>query len=338
MSFNLANPLFEHSRRHGKRPAAWIAGDEISYSELAALAQRIARWLTNGAARPQGYVAILASRGVMAYAGVLGACWAGDAYVPLNPELPEEQLARLLHIVEPVAVIVDDAGRKALSARVREASNARVLTGFHQLPAFDPHDQPRTMQAEDLAYMIFTSGSTGVPKGVMVPARAVFHLITSLQQIYGFQHEDRFSQAYNLSFDGSVHDIFAAWNAGASVNVVPATQLMAPLKFIQERQLTVWASVPSTAVFLERMKMLYPGAFPTLRYSILAGEPLPVRSAQAWQQAAPNSVVDNLYGPTECCVFSTMERLSDPVNVTPQRGVVAIGKPLPGFKAAVFSE
>ncbi len=338
MSFNLANPLFEHSRRHGKRPAAWIAGDEISYSELAALAQRIARWLTNGAARPQGYVAILASRGVMAYAGVLGACWAGDAYVPLNPELPEEQLARLLHIVEPVAVIVDDAGRKALSARVREASNARVLTGFHELPAFDPHDQPRTMQAEDLAYMIFTSGSTGVPKGVMVPARAVFHLITSLQQIYGFKHEDRFSQAYNLSFDGSVHDIFTAWNAGASVNVVPATQLMAPLKFIQERQLTVWASVPSTAVFLERMKMLYPGAFPTLRYSILAGEPLPVRSAQAWQQAAPNSVVDNLYGPTECCVFSTMERLSDPVNVTPQRGVVAIGKPLPGFKAAVFSE
>ena len=141
-----------------------------------------------------------------------------------------------------------------------------------------------------------------------------------------------------MSFDGSIHDMFTCWNAGASLHPVPARQLMAPAKFIQEKQLTMWTSVPSTAVFLERMKMLPPGAFPSLRYTIFSGEPLPVRSAQAWQRAAPNSVVDNICGHTEACCFSTLERLSDPPNVTPKLGLVAVGKPLPGFEAAVFDE
>jgi acyl-coenzyme A synthetase/AMP-(fatty) acid ligase len=132
--------------------------------------------------------------------------------------------------------------------------------------------------------------------------------------------------------------MFTCWSVGASLHPVPAGQLMAPARFIQERQLTMWTSVPSTAVFLERMKMLPPGAFPSLRYTIFSGEPLPLRSAQAWQRAAPSSVVDNICGHTECCCFSTLERFSDPPKVTPKLGLVAIGKPLPGFEAAVFDD
>jgi D-alanine--poly(phosphoribitol) ligase subunit 1 len=338
MNFNLANPVFEHARRNGSRLAVSVAGSDLSYSELAALAQRIARWLTAGPSRPPGFVGILASRSVEAYAGVLGACWAGDAYVPLNPQLPAERLAQLLRIVQPVALVVDEAGRKALSGAPRDACPSRILSGFDELPVYDPEDRPQPAGAEDTGYMIFTSGSTGVPKGVLVPNRAVHHLVNMLQEVYGFGPGDRFSKAYNLSFDGSVHDMFTAWNAGGSLHPVPATMLMAPMKFIQERRLTVWASVPSTAVFLERLKMLPAGAFPSLRCTIFSGEPLPLRSALAWQQAAPNSVVDNICGHTECCVFSTLERLTDPPNVTPNRGLVAIGKPLPGFEAAVFDE
>jgi amino acid adenylation domain-containing protein len=338
MNFNLANPLFEHARQNSSRLALSVSGSHFSYGELAALAQRTARWLTAGPSRKPGFVGILASRSVEAYAGLLGACWAGDAYVPLNPQLPQERLAQLLRIIQPVALVVDEAGRKALSGCALEAAPDRVMSGFDDLPPHDPRDRPRQVGAEDTGYMIFTSGSTGVPKGVLVPARAVSQLVNMLQDLYCFLPEDRFSKAYNLSFDGSVHDMFTAWNAGASLHPVPANQLMAPMKFIQESRLTVWTSVPSTAVFLERLKMLRPGAYPSLRYSIFSGEPLPLRSALAWKRAACNSTVDNICGHTECCVFSTLERLSDPPNVTPNRGLVAIGKPLPGFEAAVFDE
>jgi amino acid adenylation domain-containing protein len=336
--FNLSNPVFEHAKSGGSRLAVHAAGVDVTYSEFSELGQRIATWLTKGPEREPGFVGILASRSAMAYAGVLGTCWAGDAYVPLNPKLPEERLAQLIDIIKPVALVADAAGMKALTGRARQAAPARVLTSFDELGPHDSSDRPREVGSEDTAYMIFTSGSTGVPKGVLVPNRAVVHLVKILQEIYEFSPSDRFSKAYNLSFDGSVHDMFTAWNAGASLNAVPASQLTAPLKFIQERQLTVWTSVPSTAVFMERMKMLQAGSMPSLRVSIFSGEPLPVRSALEWQKAAPNSLIDNICGHTECCVFSTLERLTDPPHVTPNRGLVAIGKPLPGLEAAVFDE
>jgi D-alanine--poly(phosphoribitol) ligase subunit 1 len=338
MNFNFSEPMFRHAQSDGTRLALSVGDQNVSYSELAVLAQRTAAWLNRDPARPRGFVAILASRSVEAYVGVLGTGWAGDAYVPINPKLPPDRIATLLGIIQPVALITDEGGRKALTGRAFEAAPAMVLNSFDDLPAHDPQDRPRQMEAEDRAYMIFTSGSTGTPKGVVVPLRAIYALVAGMQEIYGFGPHDRFSKAYNLSFDGSIHDMFTCWNAGASLHPVPARQLMAPAKFIQEKQLTMWASVPSTAVFLERMKMLQPGAFPSLRYTIFSGEPLPLRSALAWQKAAPNSVVDNICGHTECCCFSTLERLSDPPNVTPKLGLVAVGKPLPGFEAAVFDQ
>ena len=336
--FNLATPLFEHSLKNGNRLALSVEGCDVSYEELAALAQRVAGWLTQGPSRSAGFVVILGSGSLETYAGILGACWAGETYVPLNPKLPEAQMTQLLTLIQPVALIPDKKGLAALTGRVRGSAPFRVLESLEHLPPHDEHDRPRPMRAEGTVYMIFTSGTTGVPKGVMIPAGAVFCFLHALTEICDFQAEDRFSMAHNESFDFSVHDMFSAWHAGASVHVVPPTQRLAPLKFIQERQLTVWGSVPSTAVFLERMKMLQPGAFPSLRRSIFCGEPLPVRSAQAWQRAAPNSTVDNLYGPTEVTVFCTWERLTEAPHVTPDRGVVAIGKPFPGMEAAVLDE
>ena len=338
MNYNLAGPLFEHSQRNASRLAVSLEKENLSYGELATIAQRVAGWLRAGPARSPGFVGILASRSIMAYAGVLGTGWAGDAYVPIYPKLPEQRLIELLRITNPIALVVDEAGQQVLTERVRRAAPARILTRFHDLPAHDPNDRPQEMNPEDTAYMIFTSGSTGVPKGVLLPVRAIAHLVTMLQSVYHFKPEDRFSKAYNLNFDGSVHDMFTTWNAGASLHPVPSSQLMAPAGFIREREITVWASVPSTAVFLEKMKMLQPGSLPSLRCTIMSGEPLPVRSAQAWQSAAPNSVVDNICGHTENCVFSTLQRLTDPPYVTPNRGLVAIGKPMPGIEAALFDE
>ena len=253
MNFNFSEPMFRHAQSDGTRLALSVGDQNVSYSELAVLAQRMAAWLNRNPARPRGFVAILASRSMEAYVGVLGTGWGGDAYVPINPKLPEDRIATLLEIIQPVALVTDESGRKALTGRAFDAAPAMVLNSFDDLPAHDPQDRPRQME-------------------------------------------------------------------------------------VQEKQLTMWTSVPSTAVFLERMKMLQPGSLPSLRYTIFSGEPLPLRSALAWQQAAPNSVVDNILGHTECCCFSTLERLSDPPNVTPKLGLVAVGKPLPGFEAAVFDK
>jgi acyl-coenzyme A synthetase/AMP-(fatty) acid ligase len=86
---------------------------------------------------------------------------------------------------------------------------------------------------------------------------------------------------------------------------------------------------------MQRMKVLAPNSMSSLRYSFFAGEPLPVASASMWKAAAPNSVVDNLFGPTEATVVCIGQRFHGPENATPARGVVAIGTPFPGMEAAI---
>src|SRR5215469_16105558 len=115
VELNLARPLWEHARHGKKRMALSVAGIDVTYPELAALAQRVASWLISGPSRPHGYVAILASRSLEAYAGLLGASWAGDAYVPLDPHLPKERLEQLLRTIQPAALVADESGHKNLS-------------------------------------------------------------------------------------------------------------------------------------------------------------------------------------------------------------------------------
>jgi len=93
--------------------------------------------------------------------------------------------------------------------------------------------------------------------------------------------------------------------------------------------------VPSTIAFMRNLKMLAPGSFPSVRYSIFCGEPLPASSAELWQKAAPNSLVDNLYGPTEATVVCIGQRCTEPMIVTESRGTVATGKPFGSMSAAI---
>jgi D-alanine--poly(phosphoribitol) ligase subunit 1 len=149
---------------------------------------------------------------------------------------------------------------------------------------------------------------------------------------------DRISQTSELSFDVSVFEMFLAWGSGASVHVVPATQLMSPSRFITDHGLTIWSSVPSIAAFMRGMKTLKPGAFPSLRYSVFCGEALPYPLAEAWQAAAPWSIVENLYGPTEATVGCVSATVGPEFPATPTLNLVPSGLPLPGVEAAVVDE
>jgi non-ribosomal peptide synthetase component F len=158
-----------------------------------------------------------------------------------------------------------------------------------------------------------------------------------MQQRYRLSSEDRLSQFFELTFDLSVFDMFMAWGAGASLHVLPDSVRMAPAEFIRGQELSVWFSVPSAAVLLQRLKKVSPGAFPSLRLSLFCGEPLPAAAAAAWREAAPGGRLENLYGPTEATVACLLEPCTDDIAVTPERGVVAIGRPYEGTRAAILA-
>jgi non-ribosomal peptide synthetase component F len=133
--------------------------------------------------------------------------------------------------------------------------------------------------------------------------------------------------------------MFLAWSSGACLCPVPREVLMSPAKFIRDRALTVWFSVPSVAMMMRRLRMLKPDKLPGLRLSLFCGEPLPASLAQQWQAAAPNSVVENLYGPTEATIAISHYRW-DP-DRSPQQsrnGVTPIGETFPTQRAVIVDE
>jgi D-alanine--poly(phosphoribitol) ligase subunit 1 len=335
---NLALPVFCHAKEQPAHAALVVDEKQYSYADLASAAARVAAWLKNGslAGRPIR-VGILAARSFETYAGILGAAWAGGTYVPLNPKQPASRLRFIVEKAGLSAVIADHRGAVHLK-ELEGALPAKVLLseGMSTLLSGDADTAPPAAVAPDhIAYIIFTSGTTGVPKGVAVSVSNVKHFLACERAMYHIRPADRVAQFFETSFDVSVSEMFACWDGGAALHVVPENKVMAPAGFLRQHEITYWQSVPSAIMVMSRLKQLQPNSFPALRVAIFGGEGFTLELARAFQEAAPNSFVDNHYGPTEATVACTYQRLTDPPVLTPERGTLSIGKPFAGTQAAI---
>jgi len=341
-----------------QRVALEVGGAKLTYQALydaaKSLSKIILRNLSNHG--PQ-LTAVLASRSVTAYAGVLGSLLAGHGYVPLNPSFPPERTNTMLRRSECRSLIVDAAAQSQLDQVLVHLTEPMVVilpecTGeIGEYTARWPEHrfvdagelehnstvapQPSSAAANAVAYLLFTSGSTGVPKGVAVAHRNVVHFVQAAVERYKIDEFDRFSQTFDLTFDLSAFDMFLAWERGACVCCPPRKALLNPAQFIRDSRLTIWFSVPSVALMMRQLGALKPAAFPTLRWSLFCGEALPADLAAAWAEAAPQSIVENLYGPTEVTIACTAYRWGGLSAPECEHNIVPIGYPLAGMKTLI---
>ncbi|MGH1460643.1 MAG: AMP-binding protein [Neptuniibacter sp.] len=303
------------------------AGD-MSFADLAT---RAAAMLDQIIALPIGQsVGILSTRRWEAYAAVLASFFAGRCFVPLNPELPPDRLAKIL-----------DQGQVGLV--VHDKMNTTLASGL-AVPVCDPEGlKPSRRRLQDcpppddnaIAYQMFTSGSTGDPKGVPVRYSSLAHYVKTVRSAVGLTGTGRYSQLFDLGFDLAMHDIFIALANGGTL--VPAGQmdLLMPQAYIQKKKIDHWFSVPMLAMVAAR------GASDTLiehrlTTALFCGEPLPMAYAIDFRQfMAEDSCIWNLYGPTEATIAFTCKSVNFSHDAA---GIAPLGSPFGENRIAVETE
>jgi amino acid adenylation domain-containing protein len=294
-------------------------GRDITYAQAHDIALTWAGSLLRGCDEAPAAIGILAGKGAESYLGILAALYCGVPAVPLQPDFPVDRTRRMITAARVSALVTDEQGY-ALLPGLFEAGSVPVLradpgAGAGSGPAVPVHSrfglsEPRRARASDAAYILFTSGSTGRPKGVRITHANIEHYFGELEVRYDFGPDDVFSQVFDPAFDCAIFDLFAAWGAGGTLVSVPPAAYRSMTDFVTAAGITVWYSTPAAISVVARRGGLAPKAMPTLRLSTFAGDVLKAADAAAWQEAAPNSILDNLYGPAETTITCTVYRWS----------------------------
>ncbi|MFJ4762821.1 amino acid adenylation domain-containing protein [Streptomyces diastaticus] len=338
--------LFEARVTEGPgRTALSYGGQTLTYAELNAEANRLARLLVERGAGPGRVVALALPRGLRLVPALLAVLKTGAAYLPLDPGHPAERLRLVMADAAPVAVVTDTAGAGRLpdsEARVVVVDDAGTEAGLAGRSADDLTDADRTGAADpyDTAYIIHTSGSTGRPKGVPVPHAHVVRLFEASGEHFGFGEEDVWTLFHSYSFDFSVWELWGPLLHGGRLVVVPYEVSRSPREFLRlldEEGVTVLNQTPSAFGQLIRADAEANRPTGSLRYVILGGEALVAERLRPWADRhgldAPALV--NMYGITETTVHVTFHRLERADLEDPRRRGV-IGRPLADLRVYVL--
>ncbi len=348
-TYGLNSGFLSSMERFPDRPALDVEGSVLSYLELGLHATAIGAALqahVRTDAAP--LVGIFANRSLPVYSGLLGTLMAGHAVVPLNPHFPPERTRQMIAQAGLESMVVDAKGQAGLDELLDGVPRSMLLLlpqtedttdlearwpqhrflGASELAA--PTDwSPVSVTPDSLAYLFFTSGSTGVPKGVSVLHRNTLRFVEMSVERYrecGINEQDRFSQFYDITFDSSMFDLYVSWAFGSCLCCPSAAEWFNPNRYILDKALTVIDIVPSAGHGMNRRNGWRPNRFPGLRLCRFGGEALSAELAAALAAAAPNAVVENVYGPTECTVDAAYYRWSPEVSMSEsEHGIVPIG-------------
>lgn len=282
---------------------AVIAGERaMTYGELRRRALALAAELARKGVKRGDLVAVSLTKGWEQVASVLGILYAGAAYVPVDPELPEERHKLLVSSSGARVVLTQQALDRSLAQPgvVRIAVDALAASSTDHVPG-------ASGDVDDLAYVIFTSGSTGIPKGVMIDHRGAANTIADLNARYTVGPADKVLALSSLSFDLSVYDIFGTLAAGATI-VMPdpgrTKEASHWRELVRRHGVTIWNSVP--ALMQLAVEGTQGDAMPSLRLVMLSGDWIPLNLPDRIRPAAPGAQIYSLGGATEASIWSVL--------------------------------
>jgi amino acid adenylation domain-containing protein/thioester reductase-like protein len=318
----VADRIFDHARALGDHVAIEHGSERLTYSELDARSDALARVFVSRGCGPGDVIGVLSPRCPGLVVAMLAVFKAGGVLLGLDPTQPA--LRRRVMLEEARANCIVGVGsidaEEEVTFRIDHLATD-VGTVDAELPV---------VTAENNAYIFFTSGTTGRPKAVLGWHHGLAHFLAWQRETFDLGPSDRSAQMTGTSFDVVMRDIFTPLTAGATLCMPPPEAEAAPLEWMARSRVTMIHVVPTlAAVWLAER-----GAaelLSSLRWTFFAGEPLTASLVQKWRAACPSSRIANFYGPTETTLAKCFHIVSDP----PSHGVQPVGRAMRGAQALV---
>ncbi|HEX4915980.1 MAG TPA: amino acid adenylation domain-containing protein, partial [Vicinamibacterales bacterium] len=329
---------FEAAAARTPQAIAAVCGDiRLSYGELNARANQLARALAQAGVAGESKVALYLERSVDTVVAILATLKAGGAYVPLELSYPADRLDFMLSDSSPVVVLTESALRSQLPP-----VNAAVLcldSDWPDIAVQSRDDLAVSIAPEQLAYVIYTSGSTGRPKGVLVTHDNVCRLLDATTAWFHFDATDVWTLFHSFAFDFSVWELWGPLLTGGRVVVVPYMISRSPdafLELLARERVTVLNQTPSA--FRQLAQADHAAGTPalSLRTVIFGGEALDFQGLAGWFERRGDVMprLINMYGITETTVHVTYR----PVTLSDVSGLSGslIGVPIPDLQVRIL--
>jgi amino acid adenylation domain-containing protein len=305
--------LFETQTQLSPNATAIVfENQELTYSQLNARANQVARYLCSLGARPGEIVGIFMERSLEMIVAVLGIAKSGAACLPLDPAYPKERLAFMLQDSQATVVVSQQHLRQSVPD-----GKSQIVCLDSETQKFanqDDSDLQTAVVPENVLYVIYTSGSTGRPKGVLVPHRVLVNLIAWHQAAP--RQSRRTLQFASLNFDVSFQEIFSTLAAGGTLAVTPQpVRADIPVlgRYVQEHKIERF-HLPG--VVMQKLAEEFsnrPEALASVREFMVGGEQLQIsRPMVTLFSQFPGCVLHNHYGPTETHIVTSFSMSGNP--------------------------
>ena len=292
-------------------------GETLSYGQLNARANQLARHLQQLGVGPEVLVAVCMERSLDMLVSLIGIMKAGGAYVPLDPGFPNQRQSFMLANSQASVLLTQRHLAEGLPDH--RAHLVLVDTEWEAIRRQSPENLLPMAKPGNLAYVIYTSGSTGQPKGVEIEHRALVNCLESMRREPGLTERDVLLSVTTLSFDIAGLELYLPLLAGARVVLVSreeAVDGVRLMRLLRSTGATTMQATPATWRLL--LQAGWEGS-PGLKI-LCGGEALSRDLAEALLKRGAS--VWNMYGPTETTIWSTVNKVES------EEGPVSIGRPI----------
>ena len=310
--------LFEEQVERTPNHIALVFNDEqLTYKELNEKTNQLAGFLRKRGVKSDDIVGIMVERSFEMIIGILGILKSGGAYLPIDPDYPEERIRFMLEDSK-----IDILLTQSWLSEKAEFKGKKINLDEAEIYGGDARNLEAVSRATDLAYVIYTSGSTGKPKGVMIEHRSVVNL--SKWKVN--DEKSSVLQNFNYIFDGSVWEILPTLLSGAILEIISEASRHDPeklLALLSEKEIIM---TPSTFQLMmnDALENSVSHQLHTFDKLYLGGETVPPQMIKRYKELLGNNINNmfNAYGPTEITVSATTYRF----NQNDDR--ILIGKPI----------